>query len=145
MVNMALFYPHYHLVIYHSHGKSPFLIGKPSINGQFPMAMLNNQRVTPLLLGWCPQVQQVQPWGNRRRDPPRGSQVWYLDVPVTADRDIWRSQFIKMEGCPPQMFFFFPKWMVYSGTSYLYPIKIYDLGFVVEYFLLTSYWKNTLW
>jgi hypothetical protein len=26
------------------HGKSPFLIGKPSINGQFPMAMLNNQR-----------------------------------------------------------------------------------------------------
>ena len=27
------------------HGKSPFLIGKPSINGQFPMAMLNNQRV----------------------------------------------------------------------------------------------------
>jgi hypothetical protein len=29
----------YHLVISHSHGKSPFLIGKPSING------LNNQRV----------------------------------------------------------------------------------------------------
>ena len=27
------------------HGKSPFLIGKPSINGSFPMAMLNNQRV----------------------------------------------------------------------------------------------------
>ena len=29
------------------HGKSPFLIGKPSINGPFPMAaaMLNNQRV----------------------------------------------------------------------------------------------------
>jgi hypothetical protein len=26
-------------------GKSPFLIGKPSINGPFPMAMLNNQRV----------------------------------------------------------------------------------------------------
>ena len=35
----------YHLVIKHSHGKSPFLIGKPSINGPFPMAMLNNQRV----------------------------------------------------------------------------------------------------
>ena len=30
----------------HSHGKSPFLIGKPSINGPFPMAMLKNQRVT---------------------------------------------------------------------------------------------------
>jgi hypothetical protein len=27
------------------HGKSQFLIGKPSINGQFSMAMLNNQRV----------------------------------------------------------------------------------------------------
>ena len=35
----------YHLVIYHSHGKSPFLIGKPPINGPFSMAMLNNQRV----------------------------------------------------------------------------------------------------
>jgi hypothetical protein len=29
----------------HSHGKSPFVIGKPSINGPFSMAMLNNQRV----------------------------------------------------------------------------------------------------
>ena len=27
------------------HGKSPFLIGKPSINGPFPMAILNNQMV----------------------------------------------------------------------------------------------------
>ena len=30
----------------HSHGKSPFLIGKPSINGSFSMAMLNNQMVS---------------------------------------------------------------------------------------------------
>ena len=29
----------------HSHGKSPCLIGKPSINGRFSMAMLNHQRV----------------------------------------------------------------------------------------------------
>ena len=28
-----------------NHGKSPCLIGKPSINGSFSMAMLNNQRV----------------------------------------------------------------------------------------------------
>ena len=28
-----------------SYIKSPFLIGKPSINGPFSMAMLNNQRV----------------------------------------------------------------------------------------------------
>ena len=35
-----------HLVIQHSHGKSPFLIGTPSINGPFPMAMLVYQRVT---------------------------------------------------------------------------------------------------
>jgi len=27
------------------YGKSPFFIGKPSINGPFPMAILNNQRV----------------------------------------------------------------------------------------------------
>ena len=30
----------YHLVIQHSHGKSEFLIGKPSIDGPFSMAML---------------------------------------------------------------------------------------------------------
>jgi hypothetical protein len=41
----------YPLVIYHSHGKSPFLIGKPSINGPFSMAMLNNQRVIVLVSG----------------------------------------------------------------------------------------------
>jgi hypothetical protein len=35
----------YHLVISHSHGKSPFLTGKPSIHGLFSMAILNNQRV----------------------------------------------------------------------------------------------------
>ena len=35
----------YPLIIKHSHGKSPCLIGKPSINGPFSMAMLNNQRV----------------------------------------------------------------------------------------------------
>ena len=29
----------------HSHGKSQFSIGKPSINGPFSMAMLNSQRV----------------------------------------------------------------------------------------------------
>jgi hypothetical protein len=45
--NQSIFY--YHLVIEHSHGKSPFLIGKPFINGPFSMAMLNNQRVDVLL------------------------------------------------------------------------------------------------
>jgi len=41
------------------HGKSPFLIGKPSINGSFSMAMLNNQMVNLEILGpspildWC--------------------------------------------------------------------------------------------
>jgi hypothetical protein len=33
------------------HGKSPFLIGKPSINGPFSMAMLNNQRVLTIIYG----------------------------------------------------------------------------------------------
>jgi hypothetical protein len=36
----------YPLVILHSHGKSPFLIGKPSINGSFSIAMLVYQRVS---------------------------------------------------------------------------------------------------
>ena len=44
-----LFFGNYHLVICHiameHHGTSYFLIGKPSVNGPFPMAMLNNQRV----------------------------------------------------------------------------------------------------
>ena len=35
----------YPLVIYYSHGKSPFFIGKPSINRPFPMATWNNQKV----------------------------------------------------------------------------------------------------
>ena len=32
-------------------GKSPFLIGEPSINGPFFMAMLNNQRVFSPIVG----------------------------------------------------------------------------------------------
>ena len=32
-------------IIQQSHGTSPFSIGKPSINGSFSMAMLNNQMV----------------------------------------------------------------------------------------------------
>jgi len=40
-----MFMIYYHLVIEHSHGKSPFFIAKPSINGPVSMAMLNNQRV----------------------------------------------------------------------------------------------------
>ena len=33
------------LWLFNNYGKSPFLIGKPSINGPFSMAMSNNQRV----------------------------------------------------------------------------------------------------
>ena len=40
----------YHLVMSNSNGKSPLLIGKPSINGPFSMAMLNNQRVILILV-----------------------------------------------------------------------------------------------
>jgi hypothetical protein len=40
----------YHLVIQYSHEKSQCLIGKPSINGPFSMAMSNNQRVIILVL-----------------------------------------------------------------------------------------------
>ena len=45
MTKVTMVYARYPLVIQHSHGKSQFLIGKPSINGPFSMAMLNNQRV----------------------------------------------------------------------------------------------------
>ena len=41
-------YMMYPLVIEHSHGKSSFLVGKPSINGPFSMAMLNNLRPSPM-------------------------------------------------------------------------------------------------
>ena len=51
----------YHLVIEHSHGKSPFLIGKPSINGPFSIAILNYHRVyqNPSNMGISPNDQ----WG----------------------------------------------------------------------------------
>ena len=44
------------------HGKSPFLIGKPSINGPFSMAMLNNQMVywvvqSPIIINQFPNYQ----------------------------------------------------------------------------------------
>ena len=35
----------YPLVISHSYGKSPFLIGKSTLNGPFSIAMLNDQMV----------------------------------------------------------------------------------------------------
>jgi hypothetical protein len=56
----------YPLVIEHSHGKSPFLIGKPSINGPFPIATLNNQRVV----------------GNKKNMIPRISYVSMSKVPA---------------------------------------------------------------
>ena len=36
---------HYPLVSKHNYGKSPFLVGKSTINGPFSIAMLNFQRV----------------------------------------------------------------------------------------------------
>ena len=39
------------------HGKSPFVIGKPSINGLFSMAMLNNQRVVTRGVWWDLSIQ----------------------------------------------------------------------------------------
>jgi len=41
------------LWLFHSHGKSPFIIGKPSINGPFSMAMLNNQMVCGMPFAKC--------------------------------------------------------------------------------------------
>ena len=41
------------------HGKSPFLIGKPSINGPCSMAMLNNQRVVSRKVLWYQNVSMV--------------------------------------------------------------------------------------
>ena len=41
-------------------GKSPFLIGKPSINGPFSMAMLNNQRVNENKIPQNPKKNPVE-------------------------------------------------------------------------------------
>ena len=67
-----------------SHGKSPLLIGKPSINGPFSMAMLNNQMVSgninlPLsmsihFVGVSPVVLwrfRCRAWKKRRRSSMR--------------------------------------------------------------------------
>ena len=43
MSHISLLVPSGYLTV--CHGKSPFLIGKPSINESFPINMLNNQRV----------------------------------------------------------------------------------------------------
>ena len=50
------------------HGKSPFWIGKPSINGPFSMAMLNNQRV-PFSEHRCGQLPGVFAMLVEPRDP----------------------------------------------------------------------------
>ena len=42
-VYVYIYIPYGYLTV--CHGKSPFLIGKPSINGPFSMPMLNDQRV----------------------------------------------------------------------------------------------------
>jgi hypothetical protein len=53
------------------HGKSPFLIGKPSINGPFPMAMLNNQRSEGILSGWwCNNHLEKYEFANGKDDIP---------------------------------------------------------------------------
>ena len=70
-----------------SYIKSPFLIGKPSINGPFSMAMLNNQRVyqismidvkIPIKFSylWCinPECWWLNPWKNPH--------LWCLLIPM---------------------------------------------------------------
>ena len=47
----GLFFKMYPLVIERSYRKSPFLIGKPSINEPFSMAMLNSQMVLEKCIG----------------------------------------------------------------------------------------------
>ena len=61
------------------HGKSPFLIGKPSINRPFSMAMLNNQRVNRIdhrSLTWTHLDARItgkpRPWS--RSNPPSSPQ-----------------------------------------------------------------------
>ena len=58
----------YPLVNSHSYGKSPFFIGKPSINGPLSMAMLNlnNQRVY-VSATWNGQFEDCPPYKTHRR------------------------------------------------------------------------------
>ena len=44
----------------HSHGKSAFLIGKPSINGPFRMGMLNNHSVMIFMCQCSPGYQALK-------------------------------------------------------------------------------------
>ena len=63
------------------HGKSPFLIGKPSINGPFPMAMINNQRVLDFTSylgendmgfhGWTDSRWRAPPWRKLLEEMPK--------------------------------------------------------------------------
>ena len=76
----------YHLVIWHSHGKSQFLIGKPSINGPFSMAMLNNQmvRFSSTCLEKYPNYRGDNYWGRYPSLEKKGPNGLYLGYPVAG-------------------------------------------------------------
>ena len=66
-----------------SHGKSPFLIGKPSINGPFSMAMLNNQMVIYLCLEISKSSHLVTSSAKPPGAPPRAT--------AAAARDLFKE------------------------------------------------------
>ena len=77
----------YHLIISHSHGKSPCLIGKPSINGQFSMAMLNNQRVNNVLKYWTSHRMFFHcPFSSAK------SRSWSAEVVTLRSQPWWTSE-----------------------------------------------------
>ena len=66
----------------HSHGKSPCLIDKPSINGPFSIAMLNNQRVSisnPNCTPQTPGLRMVFVSPQRQR-PRKGKRALYYEM-----------------------------------------------------------------
>ena len=74
-----------------SHGKSPCLIGKPSVNGPFSMAMLNNQRVQP------PTWSSATPAGNGGKcgNGRETGANWHESggKPRTTDFQEWQVEF----------------------------------------------------
>ena len=79
-LKLGFFKQNYHLVMTNiAMENAPFLIGKPSINGAFSMAMLNNQRVYKLVFKhfaeiisptqpYCSQIRiEAENWGDKKR------------------------------------------------------------------------------
>ena len=122
----------YHLVIWHSHGKSPFLIGKPFINGPFSMAMFNNQRVSNNhCISLCLQIPGIHTGnqGNYNMMKTNGKKglTCKKNRKKLEDKTSWFCHF--------KLFLFFPYWChyVFPNVVLWFSIYSYDVS-ILSYF-----------